>query len=111
MENNPVIQIYKGITIRKYNKVNLMMGEVQFKKLIDEVDRTGFSIPKILSYSSKPCDRCKDMMVVAYDKEGNEMLIKRGILSMHVPEGNGVDIITKAKNRNAKSDTIGSKNP
>lgn len=104
MKNNPVICTYKGVQVRKYNKVNLMMGEVQFKKLIDEVDRSGLSIPKVLAHSSTPCNHCKDIMVSILDKDGNIQHIKRGILSLHLPEGNGSNIIQKA---NAKSTLSG----
>lgn len=97
MKNNPVLYEYKGIEIRKYNRVELTFGEVSFKKIIDEVDETGLSIHKVLAYSGQPCDRCKGTSIMVYDKEGNEKKVKRGIL--HVPESNGISILQKAKNR------------
>lgn len=105
MKNNPVICIYKGVQVRKYNKATIMMGEVQFKKLIDEVDRTGMSIPKVLAHSSTPCNHCKDMMVTVFDKNGSIQKVKRGILSLHIPEGNGMNIIEKANAESIKSCT------
>lgn len=100
MAENPVLYVYKGVNIRRYNKVQLTFGEVQFKKIIDEADGSDLSIHKVLAYSGKPCDRCRDTSVFVYDKEGNEKKVKRGIL--HVPEGNGIGIIQKAKNKECK---------
>lgn len=95
---NSIIENYKGVNIKRVNVVRICLDPVRYKKIIDEVDKTGLSIPKVLAYSGKPCDRCKDVSVTIYDKEGEPINIKRGIL--HVPEGNGIDILTKAKNRN-----------
>jgi hypothetical protein len=92
-----IIETYKGVNIRTINRVVLRLDPIRFKKIIDEVDKTGLSIQKLLAYSGKPCEKCKDVCVVIYGKEGELIHIKRGIL--HVPESNGCDIITKAKNR------------
>lgn len=94
-KQNPVIEIYKGVNIRKVNEVCLSLNPTYFKKIIDEVDRTGLSIPKVLAYSGKPCDKCKDTSIAVYDKDGNVTHVKKGIL--HVPDSNGVNIIEKAK--------------
>lgn len=101
-KKNPIVGTYKGVTVRKCNPIVLKLGEAVFKSLIDEVERTGLSIPKILAYSSRPCDRCKDVMVVAYNKDGNEQKIKRGILSKHIPQNNGINIIQTANAKSAK---------
>ena|SRR5690349_24622935 len=95
---NPVIEIYKGVNIRAINEVCLSLNPTYFKKIIDVVDETGLSIPKVIAYSGKPCEKCKDTSVIVYDNEGNPKYVKRGIL--HIPDSNGIDIITKAKNRN-----------
>lgn len=97
-DKNPVLYTYKGIKIRRCNRIVLRFGEVSLKKIIDVVDETGLSIQKVLAHSGKPCDRCKNISVIVFDKEGNELKIKRGIL--HVPENNGSTIIKRA---NAKS--------
>jgi hypothetical protein len=97
---NSIIENYKGVNVRSVNIVKLRLDPVRFKKLLDEVDRTGLPIPKILAYSGKPCERCKDVCVVIYGKEGELIHIKRGML--HVAESNGNSIIDKAKNRCSK---------
>jgi len=94
---NPVIEVYKGVNIRAINEVRLSLNPSYFKKIIDEVDKTGLSIHKVIAYSGKPCDRCKNTDVTVYDSDGNPKYVRRGIL--HIPDSNGVDIITKAKNR------------
>jgi hypothetical protein len=100
MANNPVVEVYKGIEIRQNNIFHLRMGAVLFKTLILESERTGLPISKILSISSKPCERCCSIDVIVFNKEGEEVKIKRGILSRHIPEGNGTSIIKQA---NAKA--------
>jgi hypothetical protein len=95
-KNNPIVEIYKGIPIRRCNIYNIRMGAVLYKTLILESERTGLPISKILAYSSKPCERCSLTDVVAFNKEGDEIKIKRGILSRHIPEGSGTSIIKQA---------------
>lgn len=90
---NPVIETYKGIQIRENNRYVFRMGPVLFKLLILESERTGLPISKILAYSSKPCERCTSIEVIAYNKEDEAVKIKRGILSNHIPESNGTSII------------------
>lgn len=93
---NPVVEIYKGITIRQCNQYQIRLSAVMFKTLILESERTGLPISKILAFSSKPCDRCVGTDVVTFNKEGEEVKVKRGILSRHIPEGNGSSIIKQA---------------
>ncbi len=95
--SDSIIENYKGVNIRTVNRVVISLDPVRYKKIIDEVEKTGLSIPKLLAYSGKPCEKCKDACVVIYGKEGELIHIKRGIL--HVPEGNGNSILDKAKNR------------
>lgn len=95
-KKNPVVEVYKGIQIRENNRYVFRMGPVMFKTLILESERTGFPISKILAYSSKPCDRCSMTDIIIFNKEGEEVKLKRGILSRHIPEGNGTSIIQQA---------------
>lgn len=95
---NPIIEIYNGIPIRENNRFTMRMGAVMFKTLILESERTGLPISKILAHSSKPCDCCIGIDVVIFRK-GKEIKIKRGLLSRHIPDGNGTSII---KQRHAK---------
>ena len=92
------LETYKGIKVRKVNRVTLKFGVVDFKKIIDEVSKSEeLSILKVLAYSSMPCDKCKNTNVEFYDKKDNVVKIKRGILS--IPCSNGVNIITQNKNK------------
>lgn len=95
-KENPIIGTYKGVSYRHCNRVVLKFGIAAYKKIIDEVDKSGLSIQKVLAYSGKPCDRCKDIEVTFFDKEDNEVKVKRGILP--IPENNGINIIKQHKN-------------
>ena len=97
---NPIVEIYKGITIRQCNPYQIRLSSVLFKTLILESERTGLPISKILAFSSKPCEKCTSIDVITYNKEGDEVKIKRGILSRHMPEGNGTSIIQQANAKN-----------
>jgi hypothetical protein len=100
MKNNPILYTYKGIVIRKYNRVELTFGEASFKKIIDEVDTTGLSIQKVLAYSGQPCEVCKGTTVSVQCKEGKQKVmreVRKGIL--HIPESNGTNLLLKAKER------------
>ena len=96
MDNsNPVVEEYNGIKIRKSNKYMLRIGAPLFKFLILESERTGLPISKILAFSSKPCERCSQIEVIAYNSKDEEVRIKRGILSRHI-QGSGSSIIKQA---------------
>jgi hypothetical protein len=105
--NSEVVEVYKGIEIRKCNKIRLTFSASAFKYLILESERTNIPITKLLIFSSKPCEKCTNMDVVVFNKDGNEFKIKRGILSRHVPENTGRGIIQQAheqRNRNSRKD-------
>lgn len=89
MPSNPILYQYKGVNIRKYNKVVFRVGENSFRKLIDETERTGLSCHKILAYTSRPCEICKSTDVTVYH-EDRKVNIKKGLL--HVPQNSGVNI-------------------
>jgi hypothetical protein len=95
-EKNPIVEVYKGINIRRSNTYKHRFNAVVYKMLILESERTGLPISKILAYSSKPCDRCAQIDIIVFNKEDEEIRIKRGILSRHIPEGNGTSIIKQA---------------
>ena len=95
-KDNPIVEVYKGITIRKSNIYKHRLSAIVFKILILESERTGLPISKILAYSGKPCERCSSIDVVVFNKQDEEVRIKRGILSRHIPEGNGTSIIQQA---------------
>lgn len=99
-KNNPIVEVYKGVTIRQCNPYQIRLSAVMFKTLILESERTGLPISKILAFSSKPCDRCSSTDVITFNKEGEEVKIKRGLLARHIPESNGTSIIKQAHAKN-----------
>jgi len=91
-----VIDIYKGVKIRRCNEVTLRFGVAEFKRIIDACEQSGLSIQKVLYYSGRPCERC-DHEITVYGTDGIGRRIKKGLLNL--PESNGINIIQKAKNR------------
>lgn len=98
---NKILGTHLGVPYRHCNRVVLKFGIVAFKKLIDEVEKTGLSLQKVIAYSGKPCERCKDVEVTIIDKNDNLVKIKRGILP--IPENNGINIISQMKNKKNKN--------
>jgi len=96
MEKNPIVEVYKGVNIRHCNRVIIKMGIANFKRIIDASESTGLSIPKVLAYSGKPCETCKDIDVVVH-KDKKDVKIKRGLLS--VPSNNGSSIVKRNSTR------------
>jgi len=97
LKTNEVIEIYHGVKIRRSNRVVIKFGVVEFKRLIDQVAESNLSIHKVLAYSGMPCAKCQSIPVVATNAMGDEVQIKRGILS--VPEGNGLNILQLIKHQ------------
>lgn len=97
MPDTGIVEIYKGVKIRHCNRVVLKFGIADYKKIIDSVDSTDLSIGKILAYSGQPCDRCKGLEIVVFNKKNEQVGIKKGML--RVPENNGVNIIENNKRR------------
>ena len=108
-KNSPVVEVYKGVNIRKCNIVRLRLGVVAYKKILDIVESSGLSIQKVIAYSGKPCERCKDVDVIVFNKAGEEKKIKRGIVP--IPQQNsGGNIIEKNFKIHAKSSRTGKEN-
>lgn len=79
-KSNPLIEVYKGVSIYKYNELHIRVDCETKKMLIDQSETTGLSIREILGYSSKHCDCCKGMNVIAYNSKEKQIGIPRGIL-------------------------------
>lgn len=100
-ESNPVVEVYKGVEIRKCNAVQFKLSAAAFKNLVLESERTNIPITKLLIHSSKPCERCLLIDVIAFNRDGQEFKIKRGLLSRHIPENNGRGIIKQANEKSS----------
>ena len=100
--SNPVVEVYKGIKIRRYNTCNLKFSSAMFKMLILESERTGIPITKLLIFSSKPCEACVNTDIIVYNQEDEAVKIKRGLLSRHHPENHGRSITEQSKEKNKK---------
>lgn len=102
--SNPVIETYKGVNVRRCNRVVLKFGIASYKKLLDEIEDTGLSVMKLLAHSSRPCEKCELHPVIVYDADGNAIKVKRGILSNHIPENNGINITANAKSNRMRKE-------
>jgi hypothetical protein len=97
-ENNPIVEVYNGIPIRKSNIFKIRINPVAYKALLIESETTGLPISKILVFSSIPCQRCSaEPVQVFIDGEG--VKVKRGILSLNTSQNSSTSII---KQKNAK---------
>jgi len=99
---NPVVEVYNGVKIRKYNTCHLKFGAAFFKFLVLESERTGMPISKILMISSQPCEVCTKISVTAFNSKDEEVQIKRGLLSRPHIENNGRSIMAQAKEKSKK---------
>jgi len=95
-DKNEVLYVHKGVKVRKVNRVELLIPEPVFRKILDACDESGMSIHKVLYYSGRPCERC-DPEITVYGMDGIGRRIKKGLLNL--PESNGISIIEKAKNK------------
>jgi hypothetical protein len=79
-KKNPLVEIYKGVSIYKYNELHIRVDSETKKMLIDQSEITGLSVREILGYSSKHCDNCKGVNVIAYNSKEKKVGIPRAIL-------------------------------
>jgi|GEM_PF-4227214 hypothetical protein len=84
--NNPVVEIFQGIEIRRFNRIAFKVDAKTMKEILLAQFKSGLSVRKILGHSSKPCNRCEGTEIIAYNREGDEVKIPRGILSKRIPE-------------------------
>ena len=90
---NNVVEVYKGVKIRRWNKIAFHVHMNAFKELIDLTEKfDGMSIPKILAHSSQPCDKCKGLEIVVFSEDGTKSYkIKRGLLKVpHQSSGGNI---------------------
>lgn len=96
LKNNPIVEVYKGIPIYKSNVYRQRFNAAKYKFLLLESDRTGLPISKLLSLSSKPCEKCANIDVVAYNDKSEKVSVKRGILYNNAGQRSGTSIIKQA---------------
>lgn len=85
-KRNPIVEVYKGISIRKYERILIRCDSITKKKIIDIQLETGLSERQIVCSSDKPCEKCKDQFVFVYDKDGNQHKIPKGLISKRIPK-------------------------
>ncbi len=76
--------IWNGIPIKKKkNRVTLYLDGDAYIELLEGIKETGFNIMQHLSYSSKPCEHCKNTPVITF-QNGEKQEIQRGFLYKHL---------------------------
>ena len=69
--DNPVLSVIHGIEVRRYNYVSMMFTAQRYEELIDEADKTGLSIAKLIAIKSQPCKVCHcDNVTLVIKKDG-----------------------------------------
>lgn len=92
-----LIEVYKGVNIYQSNTIQIRVSPYKMKELIDEVEKTGLSISKIVSIGSTPCENCKGIDVVYYKNRIDKISIKRSILCGNSTQENGITILNNKK--------------
>lgn len=100
--SNPVIQIYKGIEIRKSQVVGIRFSDIQMIAFIDEAQRTGLSVAEVVRVAGRPCSYCKGMEVVTQNSSGDFVHVKKNVLhNYHKNQSSGATIFNQKKKPNA----------
>lgn len=81
---NPVVEVFKGIEIKRFNRIVFKVDPKTFKEILELQDK-GLSIRKILGHSATPCKHCESIDVITYNREDEEVKVKRGMLSKRIP--------------------------
>jgi hypothetical protein len=82
---NGVIEIYRGVPVKKYESITIRIDSLTKKRLIDLQQDTGLSERKIICYSSKPCAKCADQFVIVFDNQDKQHKIPKGLISKVIP--------------------------
>lgn len=84
--SNPVVEVYRGIEIRKYPDLHIRIDQFTMKEIIDAMLDTDMNIRQVLGYSAKCCSHCIGTKVEVYNKHDQVVEIKKGILSKRIPK-------------------------
>ena len=88
-DSNPIIEMFCGIPIRRYNHIGIKLDPITYKELLRAEIETGLSQRQILGYSSRPCKLCEGAFVRVLNSNSMEVKIIRGLLSKRIPDGSG----------------------
>ena len=75
---NEIIEVYRGVPIRKYNKIQIRVSYYEVKKFIDAKKDKRLSPRDVLEILSTPCETCKNHTVTIYDSDNNSKEVKKG---------------------------------
>jgi hypothetical protein len=77
--HNPVVEVYRGQKIRKYNTIILRVSQFELKRFIDAKQDLDLEVREFLEYTGSPCESCKCLEVYIH-KDGTTQKIQRGFL-------------------------------
>lgn len=72
--SNPIVEIYRGKPIRKYNKINFRVNQYEMKKFIDLQEDNSLSVRTIMKclFGSD----CNGIEIMVFNKLGDQITIK-----------------------------------
>lgn len=79
---NEIVEIYRGIEIRKYNILELRVDYSLYDK-IKSAKEGGISLRKIIEKTSQPCQCCNHTEALGFNDNNEIVKVKRGILTTH----------------------------
>lgn len=60
-DSNPIVEIYKGVSIRRYPRVYLRVSVYEMKRFIDAEQDLGLSAKEAIKNKKVLCNSCKDV--------------------------------------------------
>lgn len=70
--------MYRGIPIRRYNKLQIRVSHYEIKRFIDAKKDQGLTPRDVLEILSCPCDTCRNQVITMFDSDNNSKEIKKG---------------------------------
>ncbi len=64
--SNPIIEVYRGESIRKYPRIYIRISVPEMKKIIDANIDFGMSAKEAIESKKVLCRECKQMNMVSY---------------------------------------------
>lgn len=78
-KSNPVVEVYRGVKIRKYPIVKLRTSQKEMKRIIDAIIDYDLSIREVFAIQCMPCEG-KGSEATINTEKGERITIQRGIL-------------------------------
>ena len=84
-EKYPIKYYVGNIPIRECNVISIYIKETDMVRIATIAQMSDMSVAKIMAFSGKPCEACKDNLIECTHK-GQQVLIPRGLMSINKME-------------------------